>query len=474
MSPGKLLGAGSQAKVYTLVDKDGKPLNRVLKIGHTDIGHTMILNKFAASMMDLQHEWELGVRIMAVLRDEDGYLPGYTSTYDSCVSVDEKTGKVVFRGMVLEQINGYPVRKRLQDPNFSNIKYVREMLFQLLTALDRGQRLIGFTHADMGLGNVMEHYPEVYPEGKYSAPADIPGFVESGSGSVMPLGPKIEFKIIDYGLVELNDKLAYTAGGTTPVETIEKIEREISGPVGLDCDENLRFGPEDTKGSGVTQWKLQKPESKSADDYYLVKPHKPKGKGLSGERVHKHTASQRVNINGATGPVEKMYRMFWARKGDVFHLLLALGTILSERVWPKEDEKEVRMFAHLVYHVTGVKVTAYFASPEEPKASPVMGKLDKTGTMKIEKLKSFDESDDDLSVIDEERPPSTIYGKRTNFRNKFVRRCLGKPHMFYRGHVHPFNSGLLACEALQSPFFGQALPKPAPCASTTDVLAFKA
>jgi len=42
---GRLLGAGSQAKVYTLVDKDGEPLNKVLKIGHTDIGHTMILNK---------------------------------------------------------------------------------------------------------------------------------------------------------------------------------------------------------------------------------------------------------------------------------------------------------------------------------------------------------------------------------------------------------------------------------------------
>ena len=48
---GKLLGAGSQAKVYTLVDAEGKPLNRVLKIGHTDVAHTMFLNKFAASMM---------------------------------------------------------------------------------------------------------------------------------------------------------------------------------------------------------------------------------------------------------------------------------------------------------------------------------------------------------------------------------------------------------------------------------------
>jgi hypothetical protein len=467
---GKLLGAGSQAKVYTLVDKDGKPLNRVLKIGHTDIGHTMILNKFAASMMDLQHEWELGVRIMAVLRDETGYLPGYTSTYDSCVSRDEKTGKVVFRGMILEQINGYPVRKRLQDPKFSNIKYVREMLYQLLKALDRGQRMLGFTHADMGLGNVMEHYPEVYPEGKYKSPADIPGFVESGSGSVMPLGPKIEFKIIDYGLVELNDKLAYTAGGTTPIQTIEKLEKEISGPVGHDTEEDLMFGPEDTKASSAMQWKLQKPSSSStnANDYFLVKP---KSTAHMRTKIHKHSTQEQININGAKGPVEKMYRLFWARKGDVFHLLLALGTILTERVWPKEDEKEVRMFAHLVYHVTGVKVTAYFASPEEPKSSQVMGRRDKSA-VEIEQLKSFDESDDELSVIDESKD-SDIYGKRKSLHNRFWRGCLGRPHMFYRAHAHPFNSGLLAGEALTSPFFGTGIPAAAPAANTSDILAFK-
>lgn len=259
---------------------------------------------------DLQHEWELGVRIMAVLRDENGYLPGYTSTFDSCVSVNE-AGKMVFRGMVLEQINGYPVRKRLQDPTFSNIKYVREMLYQLLSALDRGQRLIGFTHADMGLGNVMEHYPEVYPEGTYAKVEDIPGFLESGSGHVMPLGPKLEFKIIDYGLVELNDKLAYTAGGTTPMQAIEKIEREISGPTGLDCEEHMMFGPEDTNQTGVVQWKMMKPsETSSEGDYYLVKPRNERQtKKLSGNRVHKHTTQERININGATGPVEKMYAL---------------------------------------------------------------------------------------------------------------------------------------------------------------------
>lgn len=164
--------------------------------------------------------------------------------------------------------------------------------------------------------------------------------------------------------------------------------------------------------------------------------------------------------------------MFWARKGDVFHLLLALGTILTERVWPKEDEKEVRMFAHLVYHVTGVKVTAYFASPNEPRSSQVLGMKDKSGSVKFERLKSFDESDDELTVVEDGSSPD-IYGKRTTFGNRCLHGCLGLPHMFYRGHVHPFNSGLLAGEALVSPFFGGGNPSPVPAASTDDIMSYK-
>ena len=47
-----------------------------------------------------------------------------------------------------------------EQPEFHNIHYVREMLRQVFTALDRAQRETGFFHADMGMRNVMEHYPE--------------------------------------------------------------------------------------------------------------------------------------------------------------------------------------------------------------------------------------------------------------------------------------------------------------------------
>ena len=36
---------------------------------------------------------------------------------------------------------------------------VREMLFQVFSALDRAQSKLGFVHADLGMRNVMEHYP---------------------------------------------------------------------------------------------------------------------------------------------------------------------------------------------------------------------------------------------------------------------------------------------------------------------------
>ena len=37
---------------------------------------------------------------------------------------------------------------------------VREMLFQVFSALDVAQRKLGFFHADLGMRNVMEHFPK--------------------------------------------------------------------------------------------------------------------------------------------------------------------------------------------------------------------------------------------------------------------------------------------------------------------------
>lgn len=38
--------------------------------------------------------------------------------------------------------------------------------------------------------------------------------------------------------------------------------------------------------------------------------------------------------SGNQGAIERMYRRFWSRKGDVFHLLLALALALDDRYVP--------------------------------------------------------------------------------------------------------------------------------------------
>lgn len=156
-----MLGAGVQAKVFDLVYADGTQTGKVLKIGHSDLGHSIFLGSMASSMMSLQREWEIGMQLKAALEERDGTLPGFTRTCD-CMAImkDEKHGTVNFRGMMMEKINGWSVNKRLADPTFHNIHYVREMLFQVFSALDRAQRRLGFNHADLGLRNVMEHYPK--------------------------------------------------------------------------------------------------------------------------------------------------------------------------------------------------------------------------------------------------------------------------------------------------------------------------
>jgi len=128
-----------------------------------------------------------------------------------------------------------------------------------------------------------------------------------------------------------------------------------------------------------------------------------------------------------------MYRRFWERKGDVFHLLLGLAVSLDDRVWPKEDERDVQLFISLVHHVTGVKLRAYFASPNDERQLKVMGRRWKQDGPEGEN--------------------KAMYGTRLRVFNGFR-----KFRMMFSAHMTPFNSGLLAGEALVSPFFAQGSP----------------
>jgi hypothetical protein len=114
----------------------------------------------------MEREWELGLQLRAALQDEQGQVPGFLRVCDALVTSANPDShrasrrRARFAGMVLEKLNGWEVYKRIDTPEFHNIHYVKEMLRQVFTSLDRAERETGFFHADMGMRNVMEHYPE--------------------------------------------------------------------------------------------------------------------------------------------------------------------------------------------------------------------------------------------------------------------------------------------------------------------------
>lgn len=451
---GRPLGAGVQAKVFDVVHKDGTATGKVMKLAHSDLGRKVFLDTMAASMMNMQFEWELGLILKGAMEAPDGTLPGFTATLD-CVALiqDEKKGTATFQGLSMERMNGWPISKRVMDPSFHNIHYVREMLFQVLSALDRAQRALGFNHADMGLGNVMEHYPEVYPHiekanieanlkamgqpvpTEDASEAAAAGYISSSDGGLHPLGSQVEFKIIDYGIGEFNDVLAQAAGGRTPEETFQYMQQVIARRLkaavpgaeeGVN-NTNRTYDLVAADGSSADHgklkgWKLV-PVGKPEDNQYLSQPNL--------DMLHSTSALREAFPQ--KGRVEKLYRNFWERKGDVFHLMLALGMALDDRVWPKEDEKDVQLFASLVHHVTGIKIRAYFVTGEEENRIKIMGKTHRGKKGRKQEREEVDES---------------YYGRRARLFTK-----LRRLRLMYSAHRKPFNSGLLAGEALMSPFF---------------------
>lgn len=120
------------------------------------------------------------------------------------------------------------------------------------------------------------------------------------------------------------------------------------------------------------------------------------------------------------------------------------------RVWPKEDERDVQLFVSLVHHVTGIKLKAHFVSSNDPKRPKVVGTRRKQKDKKKKTKKTPAPADGNVPL--EGGHPSAYehyFGARV--------RCfaaLRRFRLLCAGHFKPFNSGLLAGEALVSPFFG--------------------
>ncbi|KAL4526906.1 hypothetical protein Ndes2526A_g01330 [Nannochloris sp. 'desiccata'] len=700
---GRLLGQGLQARVHELTFKDGTPVGKVVKISHQDIGHKAL----NAVWIGMEREWELGLKLRVALQDPDtGKLPGFMRVCDALVSGSDpdtatnastpgQRRKARFAGMVLEKLNGWEVYKRIDMHEFHNIHYVREMLRQVFNALDRAERECGLFHADLGMRNVMEHYPQLYrepqaeqrrknlvaeqggpskqgpagddigpgyeimtgslptrpdtapsvaettsstfdnvdtdnsdlntyistprtratggnvvlsgervdaaripteiadlnvsanasvpaltelPDGGGSPPPPPPagtpataaptssafrvrprpGYTCNGDGSRMPLGPQVEFKIIDYGSSYFSETLAQATGGFRARHNYQRLTRlfeskqvafrsptrqtllEVetsNGKAGTapgKPEKKWRLMPSagkirqrfhlkamkeadanDTSTNGTSTFStstfststngnstitsidarpaatilppedsanLQEEDSRLAAPVRLhsfrlespfadVPPSEnppstettaaPASPGAatsareargrvhhehSWKRQHLRTLSEDITAAEVKGKeetplappsptsniIEILYRHFWRRKGDVFHLLLSLAIALDDRLWPREDKEEVQLFISLVYHVTGVKLKASFASEGEPAAAGLWGARRKL------------------------QGKSKKYGSKEAWGSWFRR-----VHIRLKAHFFPYNSGTTAGQALLAPFF-QEKEEPTP------------
>lgn len=513
---GRLLGAGVQARVFELLSTGGVPIGKVLKIAHPDLAHQALNNDVV--WISMKREWEVGTQLRAALEEPGERLPGFMRVCDCVVATDSrKGGRGDFSGMIMERLTGWETYRRIDTPEFHNIAYVKEMLFQVFSALDRGQRKIGFSHADLGLRNVFEHYPRLFsaggdgggqeqrfchmpgcmalppapaaagdpvtsgqPAAPGQAPA-IPGYTCNADGSRLPLGPGIEFKIIDYGLATFDQVLAQAAGGYESEQALAKL-------ADLFAAQRVRFGTSSSNRHGVeiptsramegrrACWRLFPARLRS-----LLRPSPTSSDGSTSETASgqgsepgtptSHEASTResgvtselaaslhqvepeaalqqekgslqpvkdshMSRKQTMSPIEAMYRHFWRHKGDVFHLLLNLALVLDDRVWPREDQRDVQLLASLVHHVTGIKMKAAFVERNEPARASLLGRL-LTG------------------CVPAPRQPAEALRPATYGRHKWQHH-FRRMHIRLAAHLFPYNSGLTAAEALVAPFFGRA------------------
>jgi len=194
---GKVLGAGMQGQIFELKDGNGRLAPIVLKVA-----------KSAALIGDMEREWEAGQKI-ANLADEDGSLPGFMKVGPALRNQD---GKML--GQILERLNGKSVSKIFEQKKFADIHYIRDLMLEVLTALDKAERRYGFHHCDFRLENVMEHFPSK----EHDADDELSIAV---AGPVASRLYKRQFKMIDYGLAKF-DNLYTAAHGWLEQEAAEQ------------------------------------------------------------------------------------------------------------------------------------------------------------------------------------------------------------------------------------------------------------
>ncbi|KAL3151979.1 hypothetical protein ABBQ32_001101 [Trebouxia sp. C0010 RCD-2024] len=409
---GKPLGVGLQGGVFLLQDNDGNTdPNQVLKaVFKFGIGGFF-------GMTNLEREWRVG-RQLALLSAPGEALPGFMGTGAGVVT---KSGK--FRAMILERIVGRDITKPIGKTDFHDVHYLRQMLFCTFKAMHQAQRKLAFHHADLRLANIMELLPETdRSHGHTDAPTRTPpsrsgklqdasvhdmqhasgvlSAADSRATNIQEAATSNQPHPLSAGQSDLLEAPANASQDPVLQHSVEA--HDLAGYTSGEKQLNFKiidFGLADFRevfGAGyVTGGKrtLIHNEPHHAESH-LHADSKTQGNRQQEEVQVRGQEGRRVPIRGNKGiakrsdavpsghkgtkffptpsnllpqvpPIERLYRYFWRRKGDVYALLWDMQRYIDGRVWPERDELEVRLMMDFIRHVTGVHVKAWFAPLDE-------------------------------------------------------------------------------------------------------------
>ncbi|CAL8466107.1 g5643 [Coccomyxa elongata] len=204
---GKQIAGGAQGAIYELKAPGGKECGKLLKV----LKFKAIL-PITGNDIGLKREWIIGQHLNK-LRGPRGELAGFMGTGAALIRRNDQG----LEGLILEKVNGMPLEKRLlKDETFADADYTLEMMYQVFSALDRGNRELGYVHRDMRISNIMEHRPNanlVLPKGFNKGKAKafkLPGdkrpaelrFAIIDNGHARLLGTKVPGKLPEVPMLE--------------------------------------------------------------------------------------------------------------------------------------------------------------------------------------------------------------------------------------------------------------------------------
>lgn len=203
---GSQIAGGAQGAIYELKAPGGKDSGKLLKV----LKFKAIL-PITGNDIGLKREWIIGQHLNK-LRGPRGELAGFMGTGAALIRRSDEG----LEGLILEKVNGMPLEKRLlKDETFADANYMLEMMYQVFSALDRGNRELGYVHRDMRISNVMEHRPDaklILPKGykgkakQFKLPGDkrpaVLKFAIIDNGHARLLGSKVPSKLPEVPVLE--------------------------------------------------------------------------------------------------------------------------------------------------------------------------------------------------------------------------------------------------------------------------------